>query len=91
MLEHLQVSSSCNSPMSFPVEVIVIVVCCLLGIVWAIYNIFEVEKINVRGGYNGDTTGNPKALTRHQEDLLIELGYKISEVLIYPCRAPRNS
>ncbi len=77
--------------MSFPVEVIVIVVCCLLGIIWAIYNIFEVESINVLGGYNGDTVGNPKALSARQEGLLIELGHKISEVLIMPCREPRNS
>lgn len=77
--EHLQASASCNSPMSFPVEVIVIVVCCLLGIAWAVYNIFEVESINVRGGYNGDTVGNPKALSQRQESLLVELGHKISE------------
>lgn len=77
--EHLQAASSCNSPWSYPLEIIVIVVCCLLGIAWAIYNIFKVEQINVRGGYNGDITTNPKALTSHQESLLIELGHKISE------------
>jgi hypothetical protein len=85
-ISHLQGStgdSGCSSPMSYPVEVIVIVVCCLLGIVWAIYNIFEVERINVRGGYNGDTHSNAKHLTPHQEGLLVELGDKISEVIIY--------
>jgi hypothetical protein len=80
-LEHFQSgssSSSCHSPLSYPVEVIVIVVCCLLGIIWAIYNIFQVEKIKVRGGQVGDS--NIKSLTAHQEDLLLELGEKISEV-----------
>jgi hypothetical protein len=80
-MEHFQSGSSgssCNSPMSYPVEVIVIVVCCLLGIVWAIYNIFQVEKIKVRGGQPGDST--TKQLTTHQENLLLELGDKISEV-----------
>ena len=65
--------------MNFPVEVILIVVSCLLGIAWAVYNIYEVERINVRGGYSGDISINPKALTPKQESLLIEFGYKISE------------
>jgi hypothetical protein len=77
--------------MNFPVEVIVIVVCCLLGIAWAVYNIFEVERINVRGGYSGDISANPKALTPRQESLLIELGDKISEVFVVLSRALRNS
>lgn len=77
-MSHLQAGSSCSASMSYPVEVIVIVVCCLLGIAWAIYNVFEVERINVRGGYNGETHSNAKALSQHQESLLIELGDKIS-------------
>ena len=81
-------SSSCNSPMSYPVEVIVIVVCCLLGIIWAIYNIFQVEKIKVRGGYSGDS--NIKPLNARQEELLLELGDKISEVHHKLFRAPRS-
>mgnify|MGYP003483456423 CR=1 FL=1 len=37
------VGSGCASVMSYPAEVITIVVCCVLGVAWAIYNIFEVE------------------------------------------------
>jgi hypothetical protein len=90
-LEHFQSTSSgsgCTSPMSYPAEVIVIVVCCLLGIIWAIYNVFQVEKIKVRGGYTGDS--NVKPLNAHQEELLLELGDKISEVSHPLCRAPRS-
>ena len=38
---------SCHGVMSYPAEVIVVAVCCLLGIVWAIVQIVAVEKIDV--------------------------------------------
>lgn len=72
---------ACASLMSYPAEIITIVVCCVLGVAWAIYNIFEVEQINVRGGFNGELHPSAKALTKRQESLLLELGDKISEVL----------
>ena len=91
-VSHFQsTSGDCSSPLSYPIEVIIIVVCCLLGLAWAIYNIFQVEKINVRGGFNGETATNPKHLTSHQENTLLELGDKISEVNVSICRAPKNS
>lgn len=91
-VSHFQsTSGDCSSPLSYPIEVIIIVVCCLLGLAWAIYNIFQVEKINVRGGFNGETATNPKHLTSHQENTLLELGDKISEVNMSICRAPKNS
>lgn len=91
-VSHFQsVSGDCSSPLSYPVEVIIIVVCCLLGLAWAIFNIFQVEKINVRGGYNGETATNPKHLSSHQENTLLELGDKISEVIVPLFRAPKNS
>jgi cell division septal protein FtsQ len=57
--------------------VILIVVCCLLGIIWAIYNIFQVEKIKVRGGVQ-PSDSQIKPLNSLQEELLLELGDKIS-------------
>ena len=84
-VEHFQSSTggsgNCGSPWSYPVEVIVIVVCCLLGIAWAVYNIFQVEKIRVRGASN-EVSPNGKSLSPHQENLLLELGDKISEVVM---------
>lgn len=38
---------SCHGVMSYPAEVIVVAVCCLLGIIWAIVQIVAVEKIDV--------------------------------------------
>ena len=51
-------SGDCQSAMSYPVEIIVIVVCCLIGMIWAVFNIWEVEKINVRRGFIGSNEGN---------------------------------
>lgn len=80
--------SSCNSTLTYPIEVIIIVVCCLLGIAWAIYNIFQVEKIKVRGGFTGDSSVKP--MSPRQEELLLELGDKISEVDNVLFRAPKS-
>lgn len=89
---HLQnVGGSCSSPWSYPLEVIVIVVCCLLGIIWAIYNIFQVEKIKVRGSSLRNSQSGVKALSPHQEGLLLELGDKIQEVCLNLSRAQKSS
>jgi hypothetical protein len=69
--------------------VIVIVVCCLLGIIWAIYNIYQVEKIKVVGGQQ-PSDPNIKPLTLRQEEVLLELGAKISEVRHVTLRAQRS-
>ena len=81
---------SCSSPWSYPVEVIVIVVCCLLGIIWAIYNIFQVEKIKVRGSSLRNSQSGVKALSPQQEGLLLELGDKIQEVCLNLSRAQKS-
>jgi len=88
-LEHFQTAGNggCVSPLSYPIEVIIIVVCCLLGIVWAVFNIINVEKINVRGASKA-TNSN---ITEEQESTLLELGAKISNVLIFSFRVPKNS
>lgn len=81
-VEHFQTTwvenGDCSGTMSYPVEVIVIVVCCLLGIIWAVFNIYQVEKISVRDGYIGDGYRNRGGVTPEQESLLLELGHKIS-------------
>ena len=77
-INHFQSSiggASCQSPLSYPVEVIIIVACCLIGLIWAVINIFSVESINVRSGYDG-TSG--KGISEQQRSLLLELGDKIS-------------
>lgn len=89
-ITHLQ-TADCQSPLSFPLEVIIIVVCCLLGIIWAVVNILAVEQINVKTGNIGDGRKSVGGVTQEQENLLLELGHKISEVLVRVFRALRNS
>jgi hypothetical protein len=60
-----------------------------LGIAWAVYNIFQVEKIKVRGGQQ-TSDSNIKPLNSRQEELLLELGDKISEVIYVLFRAPKS-
>ena len=78
---HFQNSvGGCSAPMSYPVEIIVIVVCCLLGIIWAVYNIYKVEQINVRSRLvdNYNSYNQKSVINQHQENLLLEIGHKIS-------------
>ena len=82
-VEHLQTvwaeSGDCQGIMSYPVEVIVIVVCCLIGIIWAVVNIWQVEQISIRKRFIGDGYRNVSDIAPEQENLLLELGHKISE------------
>ena len=83
-VEHLQVAwiegDGCASTMSYPVEIIVIVVCCLIGIIWAVVNIWQVEKISVSRRYIGDDYRNVgNNISQEQQFQLLELGHRISE------------
>lgn len=85
--DHLEaaISSACKSPLSFTWEWIIIIACCVLGLLWAAVNIWLVLKINVREGKTGDKEDDSKTntVTPHQKELLIELGTKISEVTYF--------
>ena len=82
--EHLVevVNSACRAPLTFTYEWIIIIACCVLGLLWAAYNIWLVVKIDVRKGITGDKEDDARqnTVSQHQKDLLIELGVKISEV-----------
>lgn len=92
---HLQAASggSCSGPLDFTAEYLIIIGCCLLGLIWAFINMFLVSKINVHKGHTGyeDDHVGGKEITPHQKNLLIELGHKISEVHFFKFRAPSNS
>ena len=93
--EHLAdvVNSACSAPLSFTYQWIIIIVCCVLGLIWAAYNIMLVLQIKVREGITGDKEDDAKRndISQHQKDLLIELGVKISEVEFYfNLRDPKN-
>ena len=53
--EHLldTVNSACRAPLSFTYEYIIIIVCCVLGLIWAVYNMLLVLKIDVSKGKTG--------------------------------------
>lgn len=88
------VNAACRAPLDFFWEWVIIVACCVLGLLWAAYNIYLVIQIDVRKGITGDKEDDARKnnVTQHQKDLLIELGDKISEVhfFIY-LRVPNNS
>lgn len=58
--------------------------CCALGLIWAVYNIFLVLQIKVKEGITGDKEEDAKGhdIPLHQKKTLIELGDKISEVVL---------
>lgn len=79
------VSSACRAPLTFQLEWIIIIACCVLGLLWAAYNIWLVFQIDVKKGKTGDDEDEAKGrdISQHQKELLIELGVKISEVHIH--------
>lgn len=78
-------NSACRAPLDFSLQWIIIIVCCVLGLIWAAYNIWLVIQIDVRKGITGDEEDDARRndISQHQKDLLIELGVKISEVNFY--------
>ena len=45
--------ATCQAPLGMTVSTILIVVCCILGLIWAIYNFLLVKRINVETGADG--------------------------------------
>lgn len=81
-------SSACRGPLDFTSEFLVIIGCCVLGLIWAFVNMFLVSKVNVAKGITGfEEDGRVGAdVTDRQKSLLIELGEKISTVHIHLLR-----
>jgi len=74
--------SQCLGIFDFSTSIIVIIVSCVLGIAWAIVNYVLVKKIDV-SDENHTTHGHLiNDITPEQRKLLIELGDKISNVII---------
>lgn len=87
-------NSACRAPLDFTWQWIIIIICCVLGLIWAAYNIWLVLKIDVKTGITGDKEDDAQRndISQHQKDLLIELGEKISEVIFHlNLREPNNS
>lgn len=73
---------TCRAPLDFGGSAALIIVCCVIGIIWAIINYRLVKKIDVGLGVGGEH-GAIIDISSDQKDLLVELGSKISEVKIF--------
>jgi hypothetical protein len=86
----------CRAPLSFGGECALVAIFCGLGLLWAVANVRKVLAINVEGdGSDIDLDDNESMqhdlVSPSQRKLLAELGEKIADVAVPPCRAPRNS
>lgn len=79
--EHFQTAagSNCSSILSYPIEVIIVVACCLVGIVWGIIHIVGVEKVDVANESGYEALNAKSSVNVHQRAALIDLGRKISD------------
>lgn len=68
-----------DSPLSLGGVIIIVIISCVLGIVWAFFNYLGVKKIDLKAGQQGEYEGLAEA-SDAQIKLLLELGEKISEV-----------
>ena len=46
---------ACQAPMSFGSVEIVVILCCALGLLWALFNVIQVNKIDVAKGDDGES------------------------------------
>lgn len=56
---------------------------CVLGLLWSLFNVFLVNKIDVEKGVDGESDSLVGDIPAEQKQLLIELGEKISNVLFH--------
>lgn len=45
--------ATCQAPLSMTLSTIIIIVCCVLGLIWAVFNFLLVKKIDVESGSDG--------------------------------------
>lgn len=43
----------CAAPMDFTTVTIIVIVSCVLGLLWALFNVIQVNKIDVARGIDG--------------------------------------
>lgn len=74
-------ADSCQSPLALSNVVIIVVICCALGIAWAVFNFILVRRIDVEKGSDGESDSLVGDIPEGQKKLLIELGEKIANVV----------
>lgn len=43
----------CQAPFSFSAVIAIVIVSCVLGLLWSVFNMILVNKINVEQGHDG--------------------------------------
>jgi hypothetical protein len=87
---------ACRAPLSYSGQCALIISFCIAGLLWAVANVRKVLSIDVNADSididmdDGDSMQHD-LVSPSQKKLLVELGEKIADVRIPPCRAPRNS
>lgn len=72
-----------DSPLSLGGVIVIVIVSCVLGLIWAFFNYLGVKKIDLQHGQQGEYEGLANETTEGQVKLLLELGTKISEVPVF--------
>lgn len=80
----------CLGSFDYTTSIIVIIIACVLGLGWAAFNFIQVRGIDV-GGESATSTGQLVDINEEQRKLLIELGDKIANVLVFSLRVQLNS
>lgn len=73
-------SSECYGSISYTASIAVIIISCVLGIIWAVINFFQVRSIKVDDEGTDSKAALVENITLEQRKLLIELGDKIQNV-----------
>lgn len=83
--------ATCYGTFDFTTTIVVIIVSCVLGIAWAIFNFLQVKSINVINNSGESSRQLVNEVTEEQRKLLIELGDKIANVRLCRCREQSSS
>lgn len=83
--------AECLGIFDYTTTIVVIIISCVLGIVWAIVNYVLVKRINVSDETHTAHGTLINDITPEQRKLLIELGDKISNVINDLFREPSSS
>lgn len=75
--------ATCYGLFDYSTTITIIIVACALGIAWAIINFLQVKSIDVINHNTGSDRTLINEITEDQRKLLLELGDKISNVLLW--------
>ena len=73
-------STECYGAFDFTTNTVIILVSCVLGIAWAVFNFIQVKKVDVLGNNGTSRDELVEKVTEKQRKLIVELGDKIANV-----------